>query len=118
VYAELPIETNEPQPLPRQQYVVLGIFRDHERLLEELEEVIVYIDGSAKSKHSYSGTRRLFRAPIWREMMSFGLEKVIHYASTSWPQVADLVSATQNDGYSFQLIKALIKPASIFYLLP
>ena len=47
VYAELPIETNEPQPLPRRQYVVLGIFGDHERLLEE---VVVYVNGPAKSK--------------------------------------------------------------------
>jgi hypothetical protein len=77
VNAELPIETNKPQLSPRQQCVVLGIFRDHERLLEE---VIVYIDGPAKSKHLYCGTKRLFRVPIWREMMSFGLEKVVPYA--------------------------------------
>jgi hypothetical protein len=77
VNAELPIETNKPQLSPRQQYVVLGIFRDHERLLEE---VVVYIDGPAKSKHLNSGTRHLFRVPILREMTSFGLEKLIPYA--------------------------------------
>jgi hypothetical protein len=77
LYAELPIETNEPQPLPKQQYVVLGIFGDHERLLDE---VIVHIDGPAKSKHLYSGTRRLFRVPVLREMTSFWLHKVVHYA--------------------------------------
>jgi hypothetical protein len=77
VYAELPIETNEPQPPPRQWCVVLGIFGDQERLLEE---VMVYIDGPAKSKHLYSGTRRLFRVPVLREMTSFWLHKVFHYA--------------------------------------
>lgn len=74
VYVELPIETNKPQPLPKQQYVVLGIFGDQERLLEE---VMVYIDRPAKSTHLYSGTRHLFRVPILREMMRFGLYKVI-----------------------------------------
>ena len=73
VYMESQIATNKRQLPPKQAYVVLGIFGDHDRLLEE---VLVYIGGPARSRHLYSGMRRLFQLPILREITSFGLYKV------------------------------------------
>lgn len=73
VYGELLVETIEPQLPPKGEYVVLGIFGTNERLLEE---VLVYIGGSVRSKHLYRGTRHIFKLPILRDIVSFGLYKV------------------------------------------
>jgi hypothetical protein len=75
VYGEFSIDMNNELP-PKQEYVVLGIFGDHERLLKE---VVVYVGGPARSKHLYRGTRRLFLVPILREITSFGLYKVRYH---------------------------------------
>jgi len=73
VYGELPINTEEEKLPPKEEYVVLGIFGSNERLLEE---VIVYIGGSAKSYHLYHGQRQLFKVLFLRDIISFGLYKV------------------------------------------
>jgi hypothetical protein len=69
VYA-VSILYEELTPPPKKEYVVLGIFRNDGHLLEE---VLVYIDGQARSKHLYCRTACLFWLPILREITSFGL---------------------------------------------
>jgi hypothetical protein len=73
MFQEEPIRTKNAELPPSKPYVVLGVFDDSGRLLQE---VIVYIGGRSRSRHLVHGRRRLFKLPILRDIRRFGLYRV------------------------------------------